>query len=96
MLLITICQLSKAKISKITQSERFLGSLLSKLASPLMKVEIPLEKNVLALLGKTATASAIDAGNQKKKKIHGSWTTTLIIWSEEMNDNENYSSSWRF
>ena len=95
MLLITICQLSKAKISKITQSEGFLGSLLSKLASPLMKVEIPLEKNVLALLGKTAAASAIDAGNQKKKK-HGSWITTLIIWSEEMNDNENYSSSWRF
>ena len=63
MLLIAICQLSKVKISKITQSGGFLGSLLSKLASPLMKVAISLEKNVLAPLGKTAAASAIDAGN---------------------------------
>ena len=32
--------------SKITQSGGFLGSLLSKLAGPLMKVAIPLAKNV--------------------------------------------------
>ena len=38
--------LSKAHISKITQSEGFWGSLLIKLASPLMKVAIPLAKNV--------------------------------------------------
>ena len=31
-----------------------------------MKVAIPLAKNVLAPLGITATASAIDAGIQKK------------------------------
>ena len=31
-----------------------------------MKVEIPLPKNVLAPLGITAAASAIDAGIQKK------------------------------
>ena len=36
--------LSKAQISKIIQSEGFLGSLLSKLAGPLMKVAIPLAK----------------------------------------------------
>ena len=59
-----------------------------------MKVAIPLAKNVLAPLGVTAAASAIDAGIQKKKiknekiknKIHGSGTTTLIISNEEMND----------
>ena len=34
-----------------------------------MKVAIPLAKNVLAPLGITAAASAIDAGIQKKKKI---------------------------
>ena len=33
-----------------------------------MKVSIPLAKNVLAPLGITAAASAVDAGIQKKKK----------------------------
>ena len=63
----TDLKLSKAQISKIIQSGGFLGSLLSKLAGPLMKVAIPLAKNVLAPLGITAAASAIDAGIQKKK-----------------------------
>ena len=60
-------KLSKTQINKIIQSGGFLGSLLSKLAGPLMKVEIPLSKNVLAPLGITAAAPAIDAGIQKKK-----------------------------
>ena len=76
--------LSKAQISKIIQSGEFLRSLLSKLAGPLMKVAIPLAKNVLAPLGITAAASAIDVGIQKK--IQGSGTTTLIISNKEMND----------
>ena len=80
----TDLKLSKAQISKIIQSGGFLGSLLSKLAGPLMKVAIPLAKNVLAPLGITAATSAIDAGIQKK--IHGSRTATLIISIEEMND----------
>ena len=49
-----------------------------------MKVAVPLATNILALLGITAAASAIDAEIQKK--IHGSGTTTLIISNEEMND----------
>ena len=49
-----------------------------------MKVVVPLAKNILAPLGITAAASAIDAGIQKK--IHGSGNTTLIISNEEMND----------
>ena len=40
-------------------------------------------KNILAPLGITAAASAINAGIQKK--VHGSGTTTLIISNEEMN-----------
>ena len=80
----TDLKFSKAQISKIIQSGGFLGSLLSKLAGPLMKVAIPLPKNVLAPVGITAAASAIDAVTQKK--IHGSGTTTLIISNEEMND----------
>ena len=75
-------KLSKAQVCKILQSGGFLGSLLSELADPLMKVTIPLAKNVLAPLGITATASAIDTGIQKK--IHGSGTATLIILNEEM------------
>ena len=58
----TDLKLSRAQISKIIQSGGFLGSLLSKLAGPWMKVANPLAKNVLAPLGITATASAIDAG----------------------------------
>ena len=58
----TDIKLSKAQISKIIQSGGFLGSLLSKLAGPLMKVAIPVAKNILALLA----AAAIDAGIQKK------------------------------
>ena len=54
--------LSKAQITKIIQSGGFLGSLLSKLAGPLIKVAVPLAKNILAPLGITAVASAIDAG----------------------------------
>ena len=41
----TDLKLSKAQISKIIQSGGFLGSL-SKLADPLMKVAIPLAKNI--------------------------------------------------
>ena len=79
----TDIKLSKAQISKIIQSGEFLGSLLSKIAGPLMKVVVPLARNILAPLGITAGASAIDTGIQKK--IHGSGTTTLIISNEEMN-----------
>ena len=70
---------SKDQISKIIQSGRFLESLLSKLAGPLMKVAVPLEKNILSPLGITVAPSAIDAGIQKKK-----YGSTLIIWNEKM------------
>ena len=67
----TYLKLSKAHISKIIQSGGILGSLLSKLAGPLMKVAIPLGKNVLAPLGITAAASTVDAGIQKKYMVLG-------------------------
>ena len=74
----TDIKLSKAQIFKIFQSGGFLGSLLSKLAGPLMKVVVALAKNILAPLGITV------AGVQKK--LHGSGTTTLIISNESMNN----------
>ena len=57
-----------------------------------MKAAVPLAKNILAPLGITAAASAIDAASQEK--IHGSGrplssasrTTTLIISNKKMND----------
>ena len=52
----TDLKLSRAQILKMIQFGGFLGSLLSKLAGPLMKVAIPLAKNVLAPLGITAAA----------------------------------------
>ena len=66
------------------QSGGFLGRLICKLAGLLMKVAIDLANSILAPLGITAAALAIDAGIQKS--LHGSETTTLIISNEEMND----------
>ena len=74
-------KLSKTQLSKMIQSGGILGNLLGKLAGPLMKVAMPLAKNVLAPLGISA---AID-GSIKKKKF-GSGTTTLIISNDEMDD----------
>ena len=70
--LTTNIKLSKAQIKKIIQSGGFLGKLLSKLAGPLMKVALPLAKNVLAPLGLAAS-------------IHGSGVK-LIIELEGMKD----------
>ena len=80
----TDIKLSRVQISKIIQSGGSLGSLLSKSVGLLMKVAVPLVKNILAPLGFTAVASATDAGNQMK--VHSSGTTTLINLIEEMND----------
>ena len=80
----TDIKLSRAQICKIIQSGGFLGELVSKIASPLMKIAVPLAKNLLAPLGITAAASGIYGAIQKK--ILGSGTTTLIISNEEMND----------
>ena len=66
------------------QSGGLLGNLLGKLAGPLMKVAMPLAKNVLAPLGISAAISAIDGSI--KKKMLGSGVTTLIISNDEMDD----------
>ena len=68
----------KAEISKIIQFGRILGSLLRKIAGSLMKVAVPLAKDI------SAPISTIDAGIQKK--IHSSRTTILIISNDGLND----------
>ena len=75
---------SKTQLLKMMQSGGFLGNLLSKLAGPLMKVAMPIAKNVLAPLGLTAAMFAIDGSINKK--MLGSGRTTLIISNDEMND----------
>ena len=81
-------KLSKAHISKTTQSGGFLGRLLGPLLktglSLIKNVIKPLAKSVLIPLGLIAAASAADAGIHKK--ILGSGNTTLIISNEEMDD----------
>ena len=75
-------KLSKTQLSKMIQSGGFLGKLLGQLAGPLMKVAMPLAKNVLAPLGLSAAMSAVDGSI--KKKMLGSGTTTLIISNDEI------------
>ena len=81
-------KLSKPHLSKIIKSGGFLGRLLGpllKIGLPLMKnVLQPLVKSILISLGLKAATSAADAGIYKK--ILGSETTTLIISNEEMED----------
>ena len=73
----TDIKLSKTQLSKMIQLGGFLGKLLGKLAGPLMKVAMPLAKNVLAPLGLSAAMSAIDGSI--KKKMLGSGATTLSV-----------------
>ena len=67
----TQLKLSRAQISKIIQSGGFLGSLLSKLVRPLMKVVVPQAKSIFAPLEITGAASAVDAEIQKKNMVLG-------------------------
>ena len=80
---------SKAQLSKMIQSGRFLGKLLGPLLKtglPLMKSVItPLAKSVLIPLGLTAVVSAADPGTHKKILGSGN-NTTLIISNKDMDD----------
>ena len=62
--LATDIKLIEVQIKKLIQSGAFLSKLLSKLSGPLMKVAMPLAKNVLSPLGLTAAMSAIDGSIQ--------------------------------
>ena len=79
----TDIKFSKAQLKKLIQSRSFLGKLLSKIAGPLMKVAMPLAKNVLAPLGLTVTMSAMVGGIQKKMRGEG---IKLMNDNEDMND----------
>ena len=78
----TDIKLSKTQLSKVIQLGGFLGRLLGpllKVRLPLMKNLIqPLSKSVLITLGLTAAASAADAGSGHN--------TTLILSNKEIKD----------
>ena len=94
----TDIKLSETQISKMIQSEEFLGRLLG----PLLKTRLPLMKNVIKPLAKSVliplglTAAASEADAEIHKKILGSGhhlsdstshnDTILIISNDEMKD----------
>ena len=59
-------KLSKAQISKIIQSGGFLGSLLSKLVDPLMKVAVPLAKKCFSSIRNNSSCFSNRCRNSKK------------------------------
>ena len=91
----TNLKLSKAQISKIIQSGGFLGSLLSKLAGPLMKVAIPVAKKSFSPIISNSSCSSNLCRNSKEN---------TRFWNNDFNNfkqrnhwhNENCSSYWRF
>lgn len=58
----------KNKLSRIIQSGGFLGALLSKFAGPLIKVAVPLAKDILAPVVTMNSVSAIEGAI--KRKMH--------------------------
>ena len=62
-------KLSRTQISKIIQFLGFLGSLLSKIAGPLIKLVVPMAKNILGPLRITPDALANDVGIQRKYMV---------------------------
>ena len=86
----TDIKLSKTQLSKMLQS----GGFIDKLLGPLLKIRLPLTKNVLKPLAKsvliplglTAAADAADAGISKKILGSDHQNTTLIMSNDEMED----------
>ena len=87
----TDIKLSKTQLSKMIQSGGFLGRLLGpllKIGLPLIKNIIkPLAKSVLIPLGLTAAASAADVGIHKKILGSGHDNTAILIISNDELEN---------
>ena len=88
--MLTYIKLSKADVSKITQSGGFPGVLSSNLAGPLMKVAVSLAKNVLEPSATMASASAIYDAIQRKLRgkdfVRARKEITLVILNEYMDE----------
>ena len=77
-------KLSKAQIKTIILSGGALGSILGKLAGPLVKIATPLTTKLLPVLGFSSAMSSTDGAI--KKDIHVSGVTALVISNEEIDD----------
>ena len=75
---------------KIIKSGEFLGALLSKFAGPLMKVPVPLAKNLLAPLATKVSSSVIDDAIQRKTcgrgVVRAGKRITLVILNYDMDN----------
>ena len=86
----TDIKLSKTQVSKMIQ----IGGLFRRLLGPLLKIGLPLIKNIIKPLAKivltpsglTAAASAADAGIYKKILGSHNNTTALIISNDQIKD----------
>ena len=90
----TNLKLSEAQISKIFQSGGFLGSLLSKLAVPLMKVAVAFAKKYFSSARNYSSCFSDWCRNSKKNTWFWDNNFNHFKWKNEWH-NENCSSSWR-
>ena len=67
--MLTDIKFSKAQLFKIMQSGGFLDALVGKCAVPVIKVAVPLAKNLLTPLAAMESVSAIDVIFKKKKCV---------------------------
>ena len=84
----------------ISNYQKLVKEAKGKEACPLMKIAMPLAKNVLLPLGLTIAASAANTGTQKiihrkESRTIKSSGTTLIISNEEIEYIRNYQISGR-
>lgn len=86
-MLLTDIELSKVQLSNIIQSGGFLCALLDKFAVALLKVSIPLTKNVFVPLPSMTSASAVDSAIQNKK-VNGRTGKIIasVILNKDMDD----------
>ena len=68
-LFLTDVKFNKTKLFNVIQSGRFLGALLDTLAVSLMKVVVPLAKNILIQLGTMEFASVVQRKVHEKESL---------------------------
>ena len=81
-----VIKFSKAQLSEIIWSGRFLGILLGKLGGPLMRVGVSLAKTFLPLFVTMASASTIYGAMCGKGVVRAGKGTALVISNEDMVD----------
>ena len=81
-----VTKFSKAQLSEIIWSGRFLGVLLGKLGGPLMRVGVSLAKTFLPLFVTMASASTIYGAMCGKGVVRAGKGTALVISNEDMVD----------